>query len=35
MISRATICLSHIGTAGLMTMNPPIIGESVCHASIG
>ena len=35
MVSKATICLSYIGATGMMTMNPPILGETICHASIG
>ena len=35
MIGKATISLSYVGEAAAMTMNPPIVGETICHLSIG
>lgn len=34
-MSKATVSLSYIGQAGLLTMNPPILGQTICHASVG
>ena len=35
MVSKATVSLSYVGEEDVMTMNPPIIGETICHVSIG
>jgi hypothetical protein len=35
LVSKATVGLSYVGEAGAMTLNPPVMGEMICHASIG
>jgi len=35
MVKKATISLSYVGEEKVMTINPPIIGETICHLSIG
>lgn len=34
-VENATICISNLGSVGGIAVNPLIIGEQCCHASIG